>query len=285
MTNTNTNANVGNKIISDVMKSEVANGNRQAQLVAYMFDNEVTYSKDELVKFFKVTGSDRTALIEAAIKAMSDDYTSAIELRDQYQEERKADKDAFGRTNKPHTLEQTIAKLRAANILFIRAATGALHLRHIEAYGLKVNNNGVIAFYANARDDKGELVKDPKGNAVSERHSLSGNALYRAGDKTLGTLVESRKTKDKSSNPANTNKTAGIASVASVINNRVSKMVAAGNGVEDFSDDEETELNKLLHTLMAAKFVDDQGNIDRKTVLEYLEAEFPAKPAKNKAAA
>jgi hypothetical protein len=177
-------------------------------------------------------------------------------------------------------LEQTNAKIRAANILFVRAATGALHLRHVEAYGFKLANNGVITFYANARDDKGELVRDPKGNVTSEKLSLSGAALVRAGEKTLDALVERRASKEKATNPANGNKTAGIATIASVVDSRVAKMVAAGNGVEDFSDDEESALNKLLHTLMAAKFLDDKGNIDRKTVIEYLEAEFPAKDDK-----
>lgn len=275
-------ANLGNKIISDVMKAEQASGNRQAQLVMFMWENETTYNKDELLKFFKVTGADRTTLIEKAITNMSDDYAKAVELRDDYKAEAKADKAAFGRTNKPYTLEQTNAKLRAANILFIRAATGALHMRHVEAYGAKLATNGVISFYATARDDKGEPILDPKGNATSEKISLSGNALVRAGEKTLGTLVEHKKNKEKVTNPANGNRTVGIASVASVINNKVKQVVAAGAGIEDMSDEEETELNNLLHTLMAAKFCDEHGNVDRKTVIEYIEAEFPHKDTKAK---
>lgn len=283
MTNTNEAANVGNKLIAEVMRAEQASSNRQAQLVMFMFGNEVSYSGNELAKYFKETGAKRTELIEKAISAMSDDYSKAIELRDDYMAEKKQDKDAFGRTNKPHTLEQLNGKLRAANILFIRAATATYHLRHVEAYGVKLSTNGVITFHAAVRDDKGELVKDPKGNVTSEKLSMSGNALVRAGEKSLTAAdVKPKKDTNKATNPANTNKTAGIGAVAGVINNRVAKVVSAGNGLEDFSDDEETELKGLLHTLMAAVFLDDNGNVDKATVIEYLEAEFPKKEVKAK---
>lgn len=270
------NDNIANALISGVMKAEQAAGNRQSQLVLYMFQNDVTYSKDELVKFFKVVGSDRTTLIEKAIMNISDDYEAALELRDTLANERKSDKDSFT-ASKALQHEQNNSKLRAANMLFIRAVTGCLHLRVIDAYDVKVKNTGAIEFMYDSKDKDGKPVKNSKGNPVAEKASMSGNALVRAGDKTIAEMVGTSKKKERTvSNPVK----GGIAPTADVVANRVRIQTANGNGIEDMSDEEEKALNKLLHELLAAKFLDDKGQLDKATVLEYLEAEFPAKATK-----
>lgn len=293
MTNTNSNsdANIGNKIIAEAMSSEQAMNNRQSRMTLYMFENEITYSLEALSVFFKEAGGKRTEMIETAIKAMSDDYTKAVELREDLKELRRADKAAFNRTSKPHTLEATSNKIQAANKLFGLAAVSALHLRHVDAYDVKMNANGVIAFRAVNVDENGDPIKDSKGNVSSTKYEMSGRSLVSAGDKSLTALgIKAKKETTKTSNPANANKVAGVATVASVINNRVKKALAtsATGALDELAEEETKELDSLLDTLMAAKFLDDKGNVDRKTVLEYLDLTFPnkeAKPAKESKAA
>ena len=255
----------------------------------FMFDNEVTYSKDELAKYFTVQHADRTALIEKALSAMSDSYAAAVEQRDALVEDRKADKDAFVKGSKVMTYETVTKKIKAANILFIRAATATFHLRHVDAYGVKLQPNGFIRFTTTNVDDKGEPIKDARGNVSSDTSTMSGSALATAGEKSLvaAKIKAGKKAPTKVNNTANSNKTAGVATIVSVINNRVKKALAATatGAVDDLTEDDTRELDNLLDTLMAAKFLDERGEVDRKVVLEYLDLAFPRKDTKaNKAA-
>lgn len=281
MTNSNEAANIANKLIAAVMNAEQAAGNRQSQLVMYMWDNEVTYTKDALLAFFRVKGGERTTLIAKAISGISDDYTSAVELAATLANERKAAKDNSFPQNKALQIEQLNSKLRAANMLFIRAVTATVHLRIADAYDVKLKSNGAITFMFDKVDEHGKPVKNTKGNNVAEQATMSGNALVRAGDKTLADIIGKAKPAAKVTNPQ---VKGGIAPVAAVVANRIKQQVASGHTLEDFGDDEEKELKALLHQLMAATFLDDKGNVDRKTVIEYLEAEFPKVNAANKAA-
>jgi hypothetical protein len=269
MTISNEAANVANRIIAGVMSSDQSANGRQTALVLYMYDNEVSYSLDEVSKYFTVKGADRAKLIEGALIALSDDYASAVELRDTITAKKKADKESFA-AKEALQLEGTVSKIRAANMLFIRALTGVFHLRTVDATKVKsATAIGSIQY----------IGKDKDGDAV--KTVLSGNALVRLGDKDISEAFGA-KTK-KAASVANPVK-GGIAPIADVVANRVGMQIANGVGIEDMSDDEEAALEKLLKTLLKAKFADDKGQLDRATLTDYLETEFPKAAAKKSAA-
>lgn len=282
MTNTNNIvANEGNKLIADAMNANQANDNRQSKLTMFLFSNEVSYSRDALTSYFKLAGSDKQEQTGKLIANISDDYNNVLELLNTLKAEKKAvGKDGTFSDAKALQIEQLNGKVRAAHILFERAALGCFHLRTTGAYEVKLRANGAISFMADKVDEKGQPVLNTKKQPVAQSFVMSGNALIRAGQKAIEAIKPKGKAASAKNPVAGAEAKGGLGTVASVIASRVKQQVSAGHTIEDFAEDEEKQLKSLLHTLMAATFLDDKGNVDRKTVIEYLEAEFPRKDGK-----
>lgn len=273
-TQSNAKANEAEVLIAAAMNNEHAQQNRQAKLTLYMFSNEVSYSADELTKLFKATGSDRTDIVATMLTRISEQYAETQASIANLTEKKKADKLTFSE-REALQLESLNGRVRAANMLFTRAATGVLHLRTIGAYGLKVTANGALSFHYVVRDDKGAEVRDPKGNVTSTFVTVSGNTLVKAGQKHVDTLKPAAKAKaggERASAPK-----VGIAPITSAVRDRVKQVRNQPDaaGYEGMSDEEVKGLDELLHELLIAKFGDKSGKLDRATLLDYLDDEFP----------
>lgn len=268
MTINNETANIASKLISGVMQSEQANGQRQAKLVEYMFENEVTYSIDQVGRFFSITGKERTDKISAALASISDDYATAVDMIEAASAKRKASKTPLSPAE-ALAVEQHNTKVRAANLLFIRALTCVFHLRNVKANKVKITSTGAISF----------IGIDKDGDAV--KTVLSGNALTRLGQKDIEAAYPNPQKNRTSNTTANPVK-GGVAMSADIVHKRLEVQLANGKGLADMGDDEEASMEKLLNDLLKAKFMAD-GVIDPRDVLEYVKAEFPVIEPKGKA--
>ena len=274
MTNTNSNsaANIAAKLIAGAMSSEASGNNRQAQLVLFMFDNEVSYTIDTLSPMFKVKGADRTAIVDKLIRGISDDYANIGDELARLIEKKKADKEQFSDTEGLQ-IEAHKGKMRAAQLLFTRAATAVIHLRHVSADNLSVRPNGALRWYQVKMDDKGKPMVNKKGEPIHTEVTLSSNAVVRLADKTLAALFNKAPRKAGSGTTANPTK-AGITEAAKAINAKLNVIVANHKGLPDLSDDEEKEAETLLVSLIKAKFADDKGMIDIDAVRTYMADTF-----------
>lgn len=270
-------ANLASKLIAGVMNAEASGNNRQAQLVLYMFDNEVSYTIETLSPMFKVKGSDRTEIVNKLLRGLSDDYVNVADELARLVEKKKAEKEQFSDAEGLQ-IEAHKGKLRAAQLLFTRAASAVVHLRHVDAGNLKVMPNGALRWYQQARDKDGKPEFDKKGGAISVAVTVSSNALVRMSEKTLATLFNKspRKTTPTASNPV----AGGITEAAKAINAKLSTLLANHKGIPDLSKDEEKETEKLFKSLFKAMFADDKGDIDVATVRTWIADEFKIEFAK-----
>lgn len=283
MTNTNEAANIASKLIAGVMNAEASSNNRQAALVLYMYEGEVSYSIAALSPMFKVKGSDRTVIVDKLLRGVSDDYANVADELARLTEKKKADKEQFSDAEGLQ-IEAHKGKLRAAQLLFTRAATAVIHLRHVDADNLKVMSNGALRWYQQARDKDGkpEFKKDGK-TPIDVAVVVSSNALVRMADKTLATLFNKtpRKTTGTTTNPTK----GGVTEAAKAISAKLATLVANHKGLPDLTDDEEKETETLLRTLMKAKFADDKGQIDVDAVRTYMADTFKVEFVKQSKAA
>lgn len=256
-----------NQLFAEVMSDSTKGSNRQAKLVVMMFENEVSYTLASVSNFFRKEGKDRTILLETSISEISSSYADVLEQRNVLQERKKSDKDHFT-TSEALQLEGTLGKLKAARELYTRAITAVYHLRKVEAFNLKLGKSGSLSYYVYAQNEKGEQEKDPKGNPISTLLTVSGNTLYRSGDKDVRKDF-GKKTTTQTRDPSQARD--GIAPVVDVVTNRLKKARAEGKFLPDLKDEEEKSVEALLRELILAKFADDTGVVDADAVDEYVE--------------
>lgn len=270
MANTNDTSKVS-VIISGAMNAEKANGNRQRDLVLYMFDQEATFSLKALADFFRLKGGDLTDTINDTLSDMSPQYTETLGQIEALKKE-AADKDTSPQTKAKLLLqvEQLNAGVRAATALFKRATFGVFHLRchKAEDVGPARSTPGAVAFSVLKKDAEGKKSDKPKWIEVV----MSGNALERAGKKD----VVDQKIKPAAKKQAAGTSTAnpgikGVVMATDVLGTFLSK--SANKPMTDYPDDEEKALQSLMDKLIRSRFGDGKtGKIDPADVIEYLEA-------------
>lgn len=255
-------------LISQTMNNEIAAGNRQATLALYLYTNEVTYSTDEMVKFFKTKGADRTTAIDDILVDLSDAYKDAVEMVAVFAS-RKGKKEALS-TNEALQRESLNKRIRAAQNLFTRAMRVCFHLR-VSGARRVAQSKGNITFYTPIKDEKGVITSD------FEKHIASGNSLESAGAKDIEKIVPANG-RSKAGTKAPAQVTAAIKDAASAINLRLKVAREANKGkataITDLPDDDEAALEATLKELFVLKFADDKGKINIDDVRAYVAETF-----------
>lgn len=275
-------------LINAAMTGSSSESNRQAKFTSYMFDSEVTYSKNECEALLKLTGTAKRVRYESILSDLSAEYAKALaSLETLKDKEDKTAADAI-------LAEALTRQLNAANVLYTRAVTATFYLRHVGAFNVSTKANGALEFWSMAFDEKGKPVIDPKdGKQAVQKTIMSSNALVREGTKVFRAANPSERASkngngngnDAAKNPATK---VGIAPVTATVHDRLAKArneAIAENkpfGFGEFSDGEEAALNALLKEMIATQFADKAGRIDTEALLAWVEETFP-KPKAEKA--
>ncbi|MBU2051521.1 MAG: hypothetical protein KKH61_21430 [Gammaproteobacteria bacterium] len=274
--NTNDNSKVS-QIINGAMSAEKANGNRQRDLVLYMFEHEATFSKAQLVAFFKLKGADLTKYVNRTLSDLSAGFAETIGTIEVLKKE-AANKDTSP-TNKAKLLlqiEQLNSGVRAASALFKRSMYGVFHLRCHDAEDVvAARQSGALAFSIQKKDAEGKKSDKAKWIEVV----MSGNALERAGRQDVVDAKIKPAAKQHAAGTATANPgIKGVVMATDVLGTFLSK--SANKPMTDYPDDEEKALQSLMDKLLRSRFGNDKsGKIDPQDVLDYLEAaDMIAKP-------
>lgn len=256
--------------ISGIMNDAAASNNKQAALVVGLFESEASFSNDVLLNMLRKEKAERTMSRENLIRSISDEYANACDMLKMLKEKDKntrTEKEAF-------QMEGLNNKIRAANIMFERAAESVIGLRASNVKSIKTTNIGSGALVIKTPDPDGE-----EGEYINHKSSCA--AVHSAAKKTVNKLLgkEKKQAEDAAANPMKTGMLGTISAVNRFLEismKDTSKPVAA---FADFADDLEKQLNELFDRMFVLKF----GQPDHMThndVADYINEAYPTAAVK-----
>lgn len=271
MTISNAQKNTISNIIRDVMDNVTSEGNRSAELVLALYQNDVTYAPEVIQTVFNLKGADRTEKIDTMLKDASDTFVEIVAQADALAEMKKEKK---ATNNDLLKLDAVRNKIRAARIMFERSLAAVFYLRSDKSI-LKVQRNrvgaGVIKIYR--PDPEIEDEEEAKADPVFE--TLSVRELTKNGNALLKPTNSKSKSTDKTKNP----QADVLADASRSLANVLSHLSKEGKRkpITDYVDAIESDMEVILKELFAAKFMHD-GILERKAALDWMTETF-AKPA------
>jgi hypothetical protein len=237
--------------IASIMNDATSSMNKQANLVVALFNNNVSFDNKTLLDMLRLEQTDRTKARENLLCAACHEYAKALAILNTLKEKGKKD-----RTEKENfQIETLFNKIRAANIMFERAAITVIGLRDNGAQQIKTSAVGAGALEVKSEDQDGDLVKERMSCATA----LSG--AQRAVNKLLG----------KKEDQTASRMCATIDSVTRFLDiNMKAAADKEGFSLADFGNTTEKALEELFARLFALKFgvADD---VDTKDVKQYAE--------------
>ena len=225
--------------IAAIMNDAASSENKQAALVVAMFDNEVSFGNDILIQMLRKEKKERTMARENLLRSISDDYATALDtikvIKDKGKE--KTEKEAF----QSETLNK---KVRAANIMFDRAAITVWGLREQKAKSVKTSSIGAGALIIKTPDEDGDYIN----------HKLSCATALSGATKVLDKALGKKKEPANAPNPAKAGMTQTIDAVSTFLDVAMRQEETPVHSIADFADATEASLETLFAKLFYLKF-------------------------------
>lgn len=239
-------------VIDGAMSGAIQEGNRQAQLTKYMFDDAANYGEKFCNDYINAKGQDKVTLVDRALSKMSDKFMTTLQQIEEIKEKKEKTK------NDGLKIERLMSGIRAAREMFKRAVTSLVFLRHMDVSDLKVRSDGGLTITAK-NTETGE----------DEIDILSGRALKTKGDKTISEITGKSNARTQPNN-ANASRDQGMMNSFS---SSVKYLQAMDKPIDDLSDELSSELDKLLVTLLRKKF-EHEKKVQLRDLVEFIEDEI-----------
>lgn len=262
-TENTSNVNPMSAIIAGVLRDEATAQNRSAAMIAYMFDNEASYSVTVLKSIIGAKGADKTEAIDNALSDLSPEFASTLTMI--------ADLKAIKSSDKTETEanRQTILDKQ------VRAARKMYGLAIVATYGLRMGHEyeGALLPVLSVTSSKkkvGSLTvtynrgkNEKTGNVRELDREHTSAKLISLGEK-YANAIAGKAPATKARNPQ------GNALADSAKAFAASVKATAGKPITDFSDEVSANMESALVDLMRAKFADDKGMIDPVEVTKWI---------------